>query len=293
LIASVGLAACGVAVFAEQLGLGMEAARGMFGWRRIFLLAAGAVVFTARGGQRRQRLVLSRRAEPRLFTPAPRAGAISVGGTSLTLDEENRIADEIPWNNRAFAPRLGLGGGGGFSRLLRRPAFQRDLGAWGDHRGYPDLALVADAYPGIAIHCNLSPEDICDPSRPGNPFHAGFGTSAATPLFAGIVALANQPLLAAGRPPLGFVNPLLYRLGRSGGQGILRDIVEGSNEVLAGMLPCVPGLRPGLRVGVGERRAPRRDRAPARPAVRAPPDRDESASSLAAEGEGFEPSTRP
>jgi hypothetical protein len=38
-----GLAACAVSVFSEQLGLGAEEARGMFGWRRISLLVAGAV----------------------------------------------------------------------------------------------------------------------------------------------------------------------------------------------------------------------------------------------------------
>jgi hypothetical protein len=44
-------------------------------------------------------------------------------------------------------------------------------------------------------------------------------------------SLASQRLLAAGRPPLGFVDPLLYRLGRRGGLGALRDIVQESNEV--------------------------------------------------------------
>jgi hypothetical protein len=39
-----GLAACGVAIFAEQLGLGAEAARGEFGWKRISLLTTGGLV---------------------------------------------------------------------------------------------------------------------------------------------------------------------------------------------------------------------------------------------------------
>jgi hypothetical protein len=38
-----GIAAAAVAILAEQLGLGAEAARGMFGWRRIALLVAGGV----------------------------------------------------------------------------------------------------------------------------------------------------------------------------------------------------------------------------------------------------------
>ena len=38
----------------------------------------------------------------------------------------------------------------------------------------------------------------------------GDGTSAATPIFSGILALLNDWLLNNGEAPLGFVNPLLY-----------------------------------------------------------------------------------
>jgi kumamolisin len=156
----------------------------------------------------------------------------SVGGTSLTLNDTNQIVDETPWNDRSFAPKLGLGGGGGFSRYVRAPWFQRNLGQ-GAMRADPDVALIADPFPGIAIYCNEpASRQSCDESRPGNPFIAGFGTSAATPLFAGIVALADQRLLAAGRPALGFVDPLLYELGREGGKGVLRDVVHGSNAAV-------------------------------------------------------------
>jgi subtilase family serine protease len=165
----------------------------------------------------------------------------SVGGTAFTLNDGNRILDEIPWNDKSFAPSLGLAGGGGFSRFLKRPPFQRGLGRWGDHRGYPDVALLADAFPGNAIYCNIDAQGNCDESRPGNPFQAGFGTSAATPLFAGIVALADQRLLAAGRSPLGFANPLLYRLGREGGRGALRDIVRGSISLGTPCCHAFPG----------------------------------------------------
>jgi hypothetical protein len=47
LIVVAGLAACTVAIFSEQLGLGAEVARGMFGWKRISLLAVGVLVLTA------------------------------------------------------------------------------------------------------------------------------------------------------------------------------------------------------------------------------------------------------
>lgn len=50
------------------------------------------------------------------------------------------------------------------------------------------------------------------------------GTSAAAPAFAGIVALLNDALLAAGKCSLGFLNPLIYALKGDG----FHDIVVGN-----------------------------------------------------------------
>ncbi len=38
------------------------------------------------------------------------------------------------------------------------------------------------------------------------------GTSFASPIWAGYIALANQMAAAKGKPPVGFLNPTLYRL---------------------------------------------------------------------------------
>jgi tripeptidyl-peptidase I len=51
------------------------------------------------------------------------------------------------------------------------------------------------------------------------------GTSAAAPTFAAVVALLNDAMLSAGKPPLGFLNPLLYGAGAAG----LNDITTGNN----------------------------------------------------------------
>jgi subtilase family serine protease len=50
------------------------------------------------------------------------------------------------------------------------------------------------------------------------------GTSAAAPTFAGIVSLLNDANIAAGKPPLGFLNPMLYSIGVGG----LNDITKGN-----------------------------------------------------------------
>jgi len=51
------------------------------------------------------------------------------------------------------------------------------------------------------------------------------GTSASTPTFAGMIALLNDASIAAGKPSLGFLNPMLYSIG----QGGLNDVTQGSN----------------------------------------------------------------
>lgn len=51
------------------------------------------------------------------------------------------------------------------------------------------------------------------------------GTSGSSPICAGILGLANDALLAADRPPLGFLNPWLY----SGGYNAFTDVVEGNS----------------------------------------------------------------
>ncbi|KAJ7738332.1 subtilisin-like protein, partial [Mycena metata] len=50
------------------------------------------------------------------------------------------------------------------------------------------------------------------------------GTSAACPIFASVIALLNDQLIAAGKKPLGFLNPWLYA-----NPGMLNDVTTGSN----------------------------------------------------------------
>ena len=74
-----------------------------------------------------------------------------------------------------------------------------------------------------------------------SPILAG-GTSASSPTFADIVALLNDARIAAGKSPLGFLNPLIY----SKGTAAFNDITVGSNpECGTQGFSCAVGWDPG------------------------------------------------
>lgn len=67
------------------------------------------------------------------------------------------------------------------------------------------------------------------------------GTSASSPAFAAIIAMINDELIAAGKPPLGFLNPWLYSTGASA----LNDVTVGSNPGCASPgFPAAQGWDP-------------------------------------------------
>lgn len=144
----------------------------------------------------------------------------SVGGTQLHLDANgNRMAPDNVWNDTAL---LGgpLAGGGGVSAVFRRPDFQdRVADQVGRSRGTPDVSLSAAVDGAALVYTSFSGE------RTG--YHLVGGTSEATPLFSGVVAVADQ---AAGHR-LGWLNPALYGLGERDPRSGLVDITSGNNTV--------------------------------------------------------------
>ncbi|KAM6447800.1 tripeptidyl-peptidase 1 [Liasis olivaceus] len=79
-------------------------------------------------------------------------------------------------------------------------------------RAYPDLAALSDNYWVVT-------------NRIPTPWVSG--TSASTPVVGGIIALINDRRLLRGLPPLGFLNPALYRLQRGGNSTALYDVTHG------------------------------------------------------------------
>ena len=107
---------------------------------------------------------------------------------------------------------------GGFSSLFARPAYQDAVPGIGSARGVPDVA--ADANPHFAMALVISE------GAGKYLIRNSGGTSAAAPLWAGLIALADQ---YAGRH-LGFVNPAIYRIAHSPAyHRAFHDITSGNN----------------------------------------------------------------
>jgi subtilase family serine protease len=152
--------------------------------------------------------------------PASDPLTLAVGGTSLQASQTTgAYIGEIAWN---IPPAQGgpRAGGGGFSRLFPRPAYQDGIPGIGATRGVPDVAADADPGTGMALAFSGGGKNYI-------LIGAG-GTSASAPLWAAVIALANQ---YAGRN-LGFVNSALYQIARSAHyHQAFHDVTAGTNTV--------------------------------------------------------------
>jgi subtilase family serine protease len=157
--------------------------------------------------------------------PASSPFVTAVGGTSLAVGATNNYLFETgwgtttsSWTGTAWSPKAPgswlYGAGGGVSQIFAEPWYQQGVvqssvftaqGRTG--RAVPDVAAVADPNTGYIIGMT---QTFPDGSVKYGEFREG-GTSLASPLFAGIMALADQ---AAGHAH-GFANPLFYSLAGS------------------------------------------------------------------------------
>lgn len=162
-----------------------------------------------------------------VYWPASDPLVTGVGGTELHLAESGaRTSPDTAWNDNAnpvvqklAGPQYLWAGGGGRSAIFSRPGYQdlvrRTVGA---PRGVPDLAMSASISGGVLLY-----ESFTGPPGIWGP---GGGTSAASPLLSGIVAIADQ----YAHTRLGLINPALYQLEREHAPGIV-DVTQGSNTV--------------------------------------------------------------
>jgi subtilase family serine protease len=150
--------------------------------------------------------------------PASDPFVLAVGGTTLTANPATgAYISETAWNTSASFSQPGSASGGGFSHLYARPAYQDGVPGIGSMRGVPDVAGDADAAEGAPIVYADGSTPFIDPAS---------GTEAAAPLWAGLIALADQD----ARHDLGFVNPAIYRIARrSSYHQAFHDITTGNN----------------------------------------------------------------
>lgn len=127
----------------------------------------------------------------------------------------------------ASQPGHSYASGGGFSNYFARPWYQNI-----DHATARYIDSLDDLYNGLFNTVGRGYPDLAAQSYHYSVIWNGTligvdGTSASTPLVASIFALANDALLAAGRPPLGFLNPWIYRYGARAFNDILNGTAIG------------------------------------------------------------------
>jgi Pyruvate phosphate dikinase, AMP/ATP-binding domain len=143
--------------------------------------------------------------------PASSPWVTAVGGTSLGVSQANTRALETGWGTSNYycnttTPACGrtgwlYGAGGGVSRIFAEPAYQGNASLTLSGRGVPDVAALGDPQTGLLIGQTQT--------FPGGLSYDEFrisGTSVSSPIFAGLMALADQKAGFAH----GFANPLFY-----------------------------------------------------------------------------------
>jgi subtilase family serine protease len=151
--------------------------------------------------------------------PASDPLVLAAGGTTLDADgATGAYRSETVWHTPPgmASPQTS---GGGFSQLFPRPAYQDGVAGIGATRGVPDVAADAAGSTGMTLAVTAGGNDY---------FYPGGGTSAATPLWAALIALADQ---YSGRH-LGFVNLAIYRIGHSASyHHAFHDVTTGNSTV--------------------------------------------------------------
>jgi subtilase family serine protease len=165
--------------------------------------------------------------------PASNPLVTAVGGTEININASGqRGGSDSGWNDTYNKPAQNfyfgsdgpnpLATGGGKSVFYSRPSWQNSVkSVTGSARGVPDISMSASCAAAVGVYWTF------------NGVNGGWyifcGTSEAAPMFAAVVALADQE---AGHA-LGFINPALYKLAAEHAPGIVA-ISGGNNTVSFG-----------------------------------------------------------
>jgi subtilase family serine protease len=131
--------------------------------------------------------------------PEEDGNIVAVGGTFVTVQGPGEVWDgETGWSSSAGGPAL--------DKRFTIPAYQLPFittpgRGSKTRRNVPDLA--ANAEPDMVVCAS----GVCQ---------GGWGgTSFAAPIWAGVIALANQQAAEFGKPVVGFINPAIYGMARA------------------------------------------------------------------------------
>jgi subtilase family serine protease len=191
---------------------------------------------------------------PSVIWPASDPLVTSVGGTYLCTNAETGVGidNASPPANCQTSPatrEIGwVASGGGYSIYFPRPAYQNVLppgstytgtspGAPGPNanmRGVPDIAYQASSRTGVLVYLTESQTNNQSGTGCGgaSPCSTGWyvvgGTSASSPQWAGLTAIADQ---MAGRD-LGFLSPTLYKISNNPSEygADFYDVTTGCNQ---------------------------------------------------------------
>jgi subtilase family serine protease len=147
--------------------------------------------------------------------PAASPNVIGVGGTTLVLDANGNYLGETAWN----------GSGGGLSGYEHEPMFQAQFGIPDDPRGVrgiPDVSYDASPVTGFAIYDSVAINGTSGWLQVG-------GTSAGTPQWAALIAIANSMRTSTRKAHLSGPNTILYSLAKSNIGANFRPVTQGTN----------------------------------------------------------------
>ena len=190
---------------------------------------------------------------PSVGWPASDPLVTAVGGTYLCTNATTGVGvDSVSppsqcQSNPGVREVGWVGSGGGYSILFPRPAFQATLppgstfvgssaGAPGPNsnmRGVPDIAYQASSRTGVLVYMTEAATTTSGTGCGGaSPCSTGWyvvgGTSASSPQWAGLIAIADQ---MAGRD-LGYINPALYKMAYNHAMyaSDFNDVTVGNNQ---------------------------------------------------------------
>ena len=167
--------------------------------------------------------------------PAASPDVIGVGGTSLTLTSGGAYQSETAWS----------GSGGGISQYEREPSYQAQFGIANNPRGYrgvPDVSYDGNPGTGYAVY------DSVGISGYSGWFQVG-GTSAGSPQWAALIAIANSLRVAARKASLSSTDATLYTIAKTGMSSDFHAVTQGTNGACGSV--CTAGAGYDYVTGLG------------------------------------------